>query len=138
MFPMKPTSPVSQRIALLASSLSLLFVGCTTARLQQATMEMPEAGSPAMVVLPKAGQANPAPVYPVAMRQTRTSGEVNVDCVIDENGRVLVAYVQNATNRAFVAPTLTAVRKWTFEPGTRDGVPAAMRVILPVEFTMID
>jgi TonB family protein len=70
------------------------------------------------------------------MRATATAGMVNVDCVIDEAGRVMVLRVQDSTNVAFNQPTLDAVRGWTFEPGTRDGVRRAMRVTVPVEFIM--
>lgn len=75
------------------------------------------------------------PVFPLEMTRLGISEVVNVDCLIYETGRVLDPKVEGASNSAFAAPALAAIRKWTFKPALRDGVPVAQRVIIPLNFT---
>lgn len=48
----------------------------------------------------------------------------------------MLATINQSTYPAFERPTLQAMRTWRFEPGTRDGVPTTMHVIVPVEYVM--
>jgi TonB family protein len=121
------------------SALVLLLEGCAGAALRQKSSEwstaasgVPEEG----LVSPKASRTNVSPIYPIAMRREGIEGSVNVECIIDQYGRVFGATVASTSNYAFSAPALAAVRRWTFEPGTRHGVASAMLVALPIEFIM--
>lgn len=85
-------------------------------------------------VLPVVLAPKPVPVYPVDMLRAREHGLVYVECIIDEAGRVVSTSIHDSTQPAFNAETERAVRRWTFRPGTRDGVPTMMRVLVPVEY----
>ncbi len=77
-----------------------------------------------------------APMYPNEARGTGLTGEVWVEFVVDEAGRVLRPRVVRSTDARFEAATLRAVEKWRFEPGTRQGVPVRFRMAVPVVFSL--
>ncbi|MCC6291163.1 MAG: energy transducer TonB [Bryobacterales bacterium] len=56
-----------------------------------------------------------APSYPAVARQLRLTGDVEVDVVIGEDGRVQDAKVIKG-NAVFSAATVDAVKKWSFKP----------------------
>jgi protein TonB len=76
-----------------------------------------------------------APVYPVELRDSGTSGMVVVSCEIDEKGTVVSAKVSKSTNDAFNKPALEAVEKWKFRPAQKDGKAVQVSVTLPVKFS---
>jgi protein TonB len=78
------------------------------------------------------------PSYPTEMRKERTGGVVTVSCVVDEKGQVTETEVIKATHQAFVQPALDALRKWRFKPAKRGGTPVALKVQIPIQFTMAD
>lgn len=78
------------------------------------------------------------PKYPVEMRKEGTGGLVTVKCVIDEKGNVTEPVVEKSTHEAFVQPALDALRKWKFKPARRDGTVIAMKVSIPIQFSMTD
>lgn len=78
------------------------------------------------------------PKYPTDMRREGTSGIVTIKCTIDEKGNVTEPIVEKATNEAFVQPALEALRKWKFKPAKKGGQPIALRVSIPIQFSMND
>jgi protein TonB len=83
-------------------------------------------------------RARPAPDYPFAARQAGQEGEVLVDFLVDEQGRVGSARVVRSSDRIFEEPALRAVRNWRFEPGRRDGRVVAFRMTVPLVFRLSD
>lgn len=79
-----------------------------------------------------------APEYPYELKRSGVTGLVNVVCLVDEQGRVQEAAVEQSTHDAFAAPAVDALQRWTFQPARRDGQPVAMRVNIPVNFTLTD
>lgn len=79
-------------------------------------------------------QATPA--YPFEAKRTGTPGEVHVEFVVDERGRVIDPRVVYSSNRIFDEPTLRAVAKWQFEPGRRNGKTVKFRMTVPVMFNL--
>lgn len=77
-----------------------------------------------------------APVYPYEARVNARNGEVTVEFVVDEAGRVLDPHVLRSSNPLFEAPTLRAVAKWRFEPGRKGGRVVRFRMAVPVEFAV--
>jgi protein TonB len=77
-----------------------------------------------------------SPVYPFEARRTGTPGEVHVEFVVDERGRVTDPRVVHSSNRMFDESTLRAVAKWQFEPGRRHGKPVKFRMTVPVMFNL--
>ncbi|MBI2513567.1 MAG: energy transducer TonB [Opitutae bacterium] len=78
------------------------------------------------------------PKFPSDMRREGTGGVVTVKCTIDEKGNVTDPVVEKASNDAFVAPALEALRKWKFKPAKRGGVPVALKVSIPIQFSISD
>ena len=76
------------------------------------------------------------PKYPAEMRKEGTSGVVTITCVIDEKGSVTDPVIDKATNDAFKQPALEAIRKWKFKPAKKGGTPIALKVSIPIQFTM--
>lgn len=77
-----------------------------------------------------------APVYPFAMRRFGIRGQVLLQFTVDTAGKVQNAVVVESDNPAFDEPALTALRKWKFEPGTRDGKPADLVQRVPIIFQL--
>lgn len=79
-----------------------------------------------------------APKFPTEMRKEGTGGLVTVKCTIDEKGNVTEPQVEKASHDAFVQPALEALRKWKFKPAKRGGTPVALRVSIPIQFSISD
>jgi protein TonB len=78
------------------------------------------------------------PAYPPEARQRGLSGEVLVEFVVSEAGRVLHPHIVRASDPLFEAATLRAVEKWRFEPGRKNGKLVRYRMAVPVVFNLED
>jgi protein TonB len=78
---------------------------------------------------------NVAPVYPSIAQQARVEGEVEIEAVIGEDGRVRDARVVRGKPLLNDA-ALTAVRQWTFTPTTLNGEAVAVIMTVTVVFTL--
>lgn len=87
---------------------------------------------------PPRTRARVAPVYPFEAKNSGRAGEVLVEFVVDESGRVVNPRVVRSSDVVFEAPTLKAVAKWRFEPGRVQGQPVRFRMALPVQFSVND
>jgi protein TonB len=123
--------------AALTGSALLCLSACTSTPVENTKAGPAPAGqslaSYPIIVLPVPVATNERPTFPARM-QPRKRGLVNVDCVVNEKGKVIMAVIKDSTDYGFEKVTLDAIEKWEFQPGTRDGVPESMRVIIPVEF----
>jgi protein TonB len=73
------------------------------------------------------------PQLTAALRK-KTPATVLVVFTVDAAGRVEDPVVQSASDPAFEAPTLAAIRQWKFEPGRRGGQPVRFRMRQPFNF----
>jgi protein TonB len=80
----------------------------------------------------------PAPLYPHAAKQAGLRGEVVVEYIVDEYGRVVDPRIVSSSDRVFEDATLKAVAKWQFEPGRRAGAIVSFRMMVPVVFNLTD
>jgi protein TonB len=77
------------------------------------------------------------PYYPADARRTRRQGWVDVRFMVEADGSVSHAGVVDADPRnVFDRAALTAVERWQFTPGTRDGTPVPMEVRQRIEFRL--
>jgi TonB family protein len=74
------------------------------------------------------------PVYPAALLAGKTTGEAQVEVVVDHNGQVCLPRVVKATAPEFGWAAATAVSQWYFETPRRGGQPVDVRVVIPVVF----
>jgi protein TonB len=79
-----------------------------------------------------------APEFPSEMRRQHMNGLVLVDCEIDSHGDVQDPKVAKTSNDAFTQPALDALKRWKFKPAQRDGNNVAVRVKIPLRFTVDD
>jgi len=121
---------------------ALLFVlsGCATRVTPPASPEsqvIAEADLPAGRIAPRVVRVV-APVFPDELKRAGVEGEVRLACLVNEKGEVRHVALAGATNAQFVEPARQALQKWTFTPGSLDGQPVAMSLMIPIRFTLVD
>lgn len=77
-----------------------------------------------------------SPIYPAAMKLTKTDGKVVVEFIVDTTGRVRAAQVVSTTHQAFADHALASVAAWRFVPGYKNGRAVNTRIQVPVIFQM--
>lgn len=78
-----------------------------------------------------------APDYPAIARQRRIEGWVELEYVVDADGRVVdVRVLDSYPTRIFDASAERALRRWRFEPASRAGVPAPAVGRTRIDFTL--
>jgi protein TonB len=84
-------------------------------------------------VRPPAKLRHVAPRYPPLALQARISGTVELDCLIDETGRV--TGVRVLSGHPFLAPAaVEAVQQWLYSPTRLNGLPVAVLLTVSVRF----
>lgn len=82
---------------------------------------------------------NRPPEYPALARKRGWEGKVLLAVEVASDGFVQAVRVQTGSGHDLLdEAALRAVRKWRFQPGTRDGEPVAMQVLVPVHFILKD
>jgi protein TonB len=80
---------------------------------------------------------NPAPNYPRRARRKGYEGNVILEVLVDEKGNVIELKVfESSGYNSLDKSALSSVRKWLFEPGTRNGKAARMWVRVPIRFKL--
>jgi len=97
---------------------------------------MPQTGACADGTEPPVPVRTVPPKFPEEMRRSGSAGLVTVNCLIDEKGNVTETKVVKASNDAFAEPALEALKKWKFKPAKKEGAAVAIRVNIPVQFTV--
>ena len=75
--------------------------------------------------------------YPSVLRDSRVSGRVVIELIVDENGRPRPgsARVVDASHPAFGEAALRAVDRFRFTPAKMMGTPVPVRVTIPIQWT---
>jgi periplasmic protein TonB len=76
------------------------------------------------------------PEYPIAARKQKKEGKVVLAITIDAYGSLQDIEVMEASDPLFVQPSIAALRKSSFLPASRRGVPIAIKAILPIRFAL--
>jgi TonB family protein len=74
------------------------------------------------------------PKYPLSAYLRNAKAQVNVAIIISENGAVEEARVLESADTLFSNAAIEAVKQWTFEPGSRGGIPAKFLYVVPIRF----
>ena len=94
------------------------------------------AGEAVRLAVPVPAENRP-PDYPELARRRGWEGTVLLAVRVGVDGRVDQAEVRSGSSyRLLDEAALRAVRRWRFQPGTRDGEPEAMEVPVPVHFVL--
>ena len=75
-----------------------------------------------------------APAYPADLRKAKIEGVVTLLFLLNEEGRVEDARVENSSRPEFEKPALDAIRKWRFRPGMKDGQAVRTYLRMPMRF----
>ena len=75
------------------------------------------------------------PLYPYSMQQSKTKGNVIVECVLTAEAKVMRARAVKSSHREFEDPAIQAVQRSTFSPAEKDGKPVACKLRIPIQFT---
>lgn len=75
-----------------------------------------------------------APNYPRELLRGKVEGNVVLVFIVDENGRVEDPRVENSTHPDFEKAALDALRRWRFQPGSKDGTSVKSFMRLPMSF----
>jgi protein TonB len=78
------------------------------------------------------------PDYPQIARQSRVTGIVVVEAIIDKQGRVKNVRVLQGQPMGLSDAAVRAIEQWRFRPGTRRGEPVEVIFVLTVKFTLRD
>ena len=75
------------------------------------------------------------PVYPQLARSQRVSGDVKIDALIDENGRVTSMKVVGGPVLLHQS-AMDSLRQWKYKPATLDGKAVSMHLVVTVQFRL--
>ena len=82
-------------------------------------------------------QSNDPPLYPGLSRKRGQEGTVNLQVLVNKQGRVEDLEIENSSGFGLLdRAALSAVRKWDFEPGRQGEERIAMWVRVPVTFKL--
>lgn len=76
------------------------------------------------------------PVYPFALRKGGVSGQAVMEFVVTKEGFVANARIIEATHEEFGQSAAAAVSSWFFKPGTLNGEPVNVRMVVPMVFAL--
>jgi periplasmic protein TonB len=68
---------------------------------------------------------HPSPKPDLSQLPSGTRGDVVVDVVIDQNGRIAKSSLARGLGHGIDEAVLATIQQWTFQPATRNGVPVA-------------
>ncbi|MEZ5415380.1 MAG: TonB family protein [Opitutaceae bacterium] len=78
----------------------------------------------------------PAPKYPQDELYKNKMGAAVVEFEVNTDGAVQFPRVVAESESVFGYPAMTAVSKWKFIPGMKNGKPTAARMVVPIYFTI--
>ncbi len=85
---------------------------------------------------PPVAVSRPAPNYPMAARQMRREGEVELRLLIDAQGQVAAVEVLTGGRSDYAQAAERAVRKWKYRAAMKDGVPVQVKIVEKVTFKL--
>jgi TonB family protein len=83
--------------------------------------------------LPRAISKRP-PIYPLALNESKVTGQVVVEFFIDEEGDAQLPHVISSSAPEFGYAAMQALAAWRFEPAKKNDKAVIVRVRIPMEF----
>ena len=75
------------------------------------------------------------PLYPVLAKTQHIEGNVRVDALVDENGRISSMKVISGPTLLHQA-AMDAIRQWKYQPATLDGKTVPMHLTVTLQFKL--
>lgn len=76
------------------------------------------------------------PIYPFELHQAGITGQVIVSFFVNRNGDVVDVKAVSSTNRGFELSAVSAVSRWKFSPGIKDGQPVMVAMTVPIYYNL--
>jgi TonB family protein len=127
-FCLKPTLAMATTLALLLGAHVLL------------AQDAPQPPSEVVYDHQAPGMTHPTPVYQPnpeyadRPRRKKIQGNVMLSMIVNADGTVRDPQVTQSLDKDLDKKALECVKKWKFQPATKDGQPVAMRVVVEVNF----
>ncbi len=80
--------------------------------------------------------AQPAPIVPASLKREGRSATVQVEFIVDSEGKVVAPYVTDSNDHAFDDAAVAGVSRWRFKAGMRGGRRVNTRMRVPIVFTI--
>ena len=74
------------------------------------------------------------PFYPLSWRMNGIEGAIELQFIVDKEGKVREAEILSSTAQQFNSYALEAAKNWRFVPAAKDGQPFAAPISFPVAF----
>jgi len=78
----------------------------------------------------------PDPTYTKSAQEAKTQGDINLAIVVTPEGDVSEAEVCKSLELSLDQRAIETVRRWKFEPATKDGKPVAVHINVAVSFRL--
>ena len=75
-------------------------------------------------------------MFPEEVRQRKQQGEVVLRVIVAKDGSVYSAEVQRTSDPVFNENAIETVKRWQFQPATKDGEPVAVLINVEVSFRL--
>jgi TonB family protein len=72
--------------------------------------------------------------YPEEARRQRLQGQVEIECMVMENGKIKDVKVVKSAGFILDEAAIDALRRVKFKPGYQNGAPVAVKYTIPVNF----
>jgi TonB family protein len=76
----------------------------------------------------------PDPAYPKSAKERKVQGTVTLSAVISMEGRPLSIRVERSPDEDLASAAFEAVKNWRFNPGTLNGNPVEVKIVVEVVF----
>ena len=79
---------------------------------------------------------SPTPTYPQSALKDRMTGQVFMEAVVDEAGRVQSVRVTRSLRQDFDDSAVETLKTWSFEPARKDGQAMAAKLTITMSFNV--
>lgn len=80
----------------------------------------------------------PSPVFPFELKREVSYAEVNIEFIVDVDGRVRNPVAVKSSHPGFINAAIAGVEKWRFRPGMKGGKRVNTRMMVPIIFRLTD
>ncbi len=80
----------------------------------------------------------PSPIFPQSQKQYVSAASVTVTFIVYQDGRVSDVAIATSTHSGFEDAAIAAVKMWRFRPGIKGGRKVSTRMLVPINFHLVE